>query len=1828
MNMHFRLTCNLVPDDNPPDSQRVATFFWMVKKVSNDYAMEPNWAKGWWCYPGKTLCVRDFTNGSDSLDIFDFTINTHPGQGQTFTLLDSTFQVYTGPSHLDPIYTADSLRFRDTKEVRMCIYYWGGNQTFQVHKVEAWDEGYEHLIVHPDSSVDSTIVSSFSHQWSLAPGRMVGWYYDEWQEYEQILPFVKVNQILQNQGLPTMFTNGWNGWIGRDSSDLDLNPRARNTMYEYADSLGVDFPVMMDEFYFTGGATSCISTTFKMNTSTSSDVPYLTWTTTGCTTGATGDCHAIQGQKSLQCTLDQYMYGWSGLYANHPTLPEYTTSMMRYKFGLLDQIAQVHAHHQKFWSMVITKDDDLNDTEQDRPFNVHRAPTPNEIKLGAWLSVACGADGLIYYPVGNAGGLLDWNLTTAFDCDSGAFNLGNTQGHLVRTDRSDAAAHVDSEIVRISPILDNLNFVKTYSSRAFEENYHGWDAQTEGTNDWTKRDNLCTFPSGDTSLTSYVGSISTRYDSTNRIVYPELANNTFVQISRFQSPNIASGTEDYWFLVVNRRAISMEGFRSGKRLVDMCIKNIQDLGATYCVDAMLADSSLGVTKRAWDRSANFTILLQPAEAELLHFYRQDTTDLVITTPTEITAPSFWTRNIVIQGGGCLTIAPTTTRRNTGDSVATIGFCANKGIIFKGSNGSISNKLSVLGNDSVKICLRSSFPISDNLPVSTRWRGISCSMGTGDTVILRHAEITGALSGLQVTSKSKGICSIANCTFTYDTLGVLADQNVILNMSNCFLSNNRNGMLLTNGANATIFDCEINRSTFYSLWALFGCTVNLENTSIHNNGMAPFNVWHSSSVLSMKSDVRMKCSRIFSNNGKGLEVIGGSLIMADNSMSPDGPQWGGNQIAFNSSTEVTCSNLTGGFVVANGHNQIFDTSQAPDTNGLWIWIKSDTAHTQRFDYRGNYWGGADSATIRHHILPVVSYIPVFADSQLCNLSQTPGTEDCYAHAVKEEAGSQYSLARQDFKDIIGSVTDCGKKSAINRLTAVDLLGGFSNDSTKAYLKSIADTTNDIDIKHAANMGVAFTYQKSASYDSARMVYETVLANAADSVDKLIDGYTGLLMLDMAKRMDDTTRVGLTADELKTYMDALDNILKGNFVWSQQTITDSVVMYAPCKVEGNIWITQGGSLTILPIPGVANPTVTFDGSAHIDVDGLWPSAFPRSKLYIHGTAEQPVTLEWSNMSGYNEDIMNMGYMELKHAILRGHGVACDVYGSYVPIIKADSCTFINLDEGLWIGATDSASYITNCTFDNVGDPVNNGAGIATTLQIYDNTGTFHIENCHITNSGDYGIVSACNFGGIQINNTVISGCQNSGMMTFEGAAVRMECSELSDNGDSLAEIWADGGTVDMVGSRNAISDSTGTLIYASNPAYVDLEDGENSFTLFTPDGRYLQSADTTSPWDITMNAWSPAKPTDSNFYNYLWPHTAAKWTVDSSLASFLACGMGESMSVTALTQPNSSEGDDDRGLLSVGDNGQQAPSSKLAATETMKGSVAKESSITKKAGLNDKASKQVNKKQLHHEELTKWREVKDVAKSGSKAVALDATMKFINDHSESELIPAALISMATLSNNEGKYLGISDHLLKLANDLPRNSDRVIAKRLGYRTKANEGKPAEALAGLESMMDASDSPQDSIRALVDAMGVCYFNKHANLHPNHSNIAVADRHAFTRRIVELAKLVGNPELLKAGRGTILPTKYVLYQNYPNPFNPTTEIKFDLPEAVKVELKIYNVLGQEVTTLLNEVRPAGAYRVIWDSKSSNGASVASGVYVYQLKAGNFTSARKMVLMR
>jgi len=96
----------------------------------------------------------------------------------------------------------------------------------------------------------------------------------------------------------------------------------------------------------------------------------------------------------------------------------------------------------------------------------------------------------------------------------------------------------------------------------------------------------------------------------------------------------------------------------------------------------------------------------------------------------------------------------------------------------------------------------------------------------------------------------------------------------------------------------------------------------------------------------------------------------------------------------------------------------------------------------------------------------------------------------------------------------------------------------------------------------------------------------------------------------------------------------------------------------------------------------------------------------------------------------------------------------------------------------------------------------------------------------------------------------------------------------------------------------------------------------------------------------------------------------------------------------------------------------------------------------------------------------------------------------------------------------------------------------------------------------------------------------------------------------------------------TSLPTKYSLGQNYPNPFNPSTIIKFGLPEASFVTLKVYNMLGQEIKTLVSGYNEAGNYNIKWNGDNNFGNPVPNGTYIYRIISNNYVKSMKMILLK
>jgi len=129
---------------------------------------------------------------------------------------------------------------------------------------------------------------------------------------------------------------------------------------------------------------------------------------------------------------------------------------------------------------------------------------------------------------------------------------------------------------------------------------------------------------------------------------------------------------------------------------------------------------------------------------------------------------------------------------------------------------------------------------------------------------------------------------------------------------------------------------------------------------------------------------------------------------------------------------------------------------------------------------------------------------------------------------------------------------------------------------------------------------------------------------------------------------------------------------------------------------------------------------------------------------------------------------------------------------------------------------------------------------------------------------------------------------------------------------------------------------------------------------------------------------------------------------------------------------------------------------------------------------------------------------------------------------------------------------------------------------------------------------------------------NHHIMLDPHTLSATVIDSFGVMGTHLLQDEVLGIKEI-----SSTVPDNYSLSQNYPNPFNPTTMIRFSVKETGIVSLKVYNVLGQLVTTLVNEQKPAGTFEYSFDA-----SNLSSGIYFYTIKAGDFSATRKMILLR
>ncbi len=626
MPMHYKLTWAVDPEGQITTSTPVADFYWMVHTPDDTMYGFPN--THWWRFPAKTLTLdtlADTTNWITS----EFYEDAHSGWyhllDDSFTVLDSVpwDAIHYGPANpprsLDD-FPASSVSYGKGSPVRMSVYY-RGTHAFYLNRIEVYDEGAWRMFASPDTSdwFDSISVA-FERQWNNSNGKLAGWYYDEWdlsgreRGDPSFRSLIQVNKILtSNPPLPTMFVNGY----GADYYDTS---QVLNGFLNQLAGEGISIPVHMNEMYMFG-ADSCwvedtcefpcaprrglwAVTTEFYPTDCSSDAEYVR--AEQCEeiySDGTNSQHTYHGAKSLQAAIDAFMFDVRPLYSlgdidPSPYLPN--ASNVPTWFSIAPQ-TKFHRERQsqhpnmKYWALIAGGGEGENDPDYFTPL---RDPTPNEVKLNGWLAVAADADGIMWYPW-NFGGLFYWD--DALD-------------EFRPNERYYGAKEFGQDIQRIAPILESLVFVKTYASRAFETDY------PDSTYEATQRDIL--FTNG--SVTRSVQDIATYLPDGDGGWEEAEEGNSYVQISRFRNdviPENDPDIEDYWFLVVNRRALEDE-----QRKVTLTIDvGTPATGEPYFVDYVLGDSTRLAapcqTPETTCEKRFVDFYLEPGDAELIHFTR-------------------------------------------------------------------------------------------------------------------------------------------------------------------------------------------------------------------------------------------------------------------------------------------------------------------------------------------------------------------------------------------------------------------------------------------------------------------------------------------------------------------------------------------------------------------------------------------------------------------------------------------------------------------------------------------------------------------------------------------------------------------------------------------------------------------------------------------------------------------------------------------------------------------------------------------------------------------------------------------------------------------------------------------------------------------------------------------------------------------------------------------------------------------------------------------------------------------------------------------------------
>ncbi|HZH71072.1 MAG TPA: right-handed parallel beta-helix repeat-containing protein [Mariniphaga sp.] len=221
---------------------------------------------------------------------------------------------------------------------------------------------------------------------------------------------------------------------------------------------------------------------------------------------------------------------------------------------------------------------------------------------------------------------------------------------------------------------------------------------------------------------------------------------------------------------------------------------------------------------------------------------------------------------------------------------------------------------------------------------------------------------------------------------------------------------------------------------------------------------------------------------------------------------------------------------------------------------------------------------------------------------------------------------------------------------------------------------------------------------------------------------------------------------------------------------------------------------------------------------------------------------------------------------------------------------------------------------------------------------------------------------------------------------------------------------------------------------------------------------------------------------------------------------------------------------------------------------------------------------------------------------------------------------LYTIGRLTQKDEQYFSNLETIYN--NAISQENDSLTNKILHQNSllsKVSKGEYISAITGFDNIIQQNPNSEEAFYAEIDILTTSLLADTGNTQLGkigNGKYLVKGSSDYMNKLNTLMKNHFGVED-KGKKEKIIPTEYTLFQNYPNPFNPVTIIRYDIPKAGNVELKVYDILGREVKVLVNEIKSAGRYEVEF-----NASDLASGIYIYRIQTPDFTKSQKMILVR